>query len=370
MKKRVLIILVAAFSIVMEAHAVKKAETNVDKNIETFEDAVASLDGGPFKVNGKIPYKYEAVALTGTSPEVAAQRRVRNAIRRNEYMLKSGIWPESGSGGSAQQALKELETVHKQFDDYNQRNQLDMKKLQEKTIPRYRRVHSQLNNEAKTVKTDIEDLEAKVAKGEQETKCGLFQFFGCPDNSKRLASKKAQLKLYKDRLTKLNANIGQLQNNVSIELTKQQGSLTNNDEFAEKVLKVIKNNKNFVAQEVAGLIGGTIKANADAIEKNVNELGLLKAEVNNLKNTVENSLQNLDLQQFSVQLQESLTSQMEKIKQDLLDSACDQAPSCTNRSPLEALATDNGPRNNRPLGPFDPTSPLDPAFYGGGSTAQ
>ena len=136
--KRVLIIFLFMFS--MATEAVKIEETNVDKDIGSFEAAVESLRGGVLRVNGEIPYKYESVALLGTSPEEATRRRLQNAINRNEYMMNLGLWPESGVGGSAKQALSELQTIHSQFDNYSQRNQLDMKKLRDSTIPSFQRV--------------------------------------------------------------------------------------------------------------------------------------------------------------------------------------------------------------------------------------
>lgn len=317
-------------------------ETNVDSKIRNIDEAVESLGGDPFRIEDRVLYDIIPIPLLGITEEERARRQLENVRNRNAFMRGLGYFEESAGAQAAQNAQRELSELEVKFNTFSERNRLDLNTLNTQTLPGLRVARDGLQRDIGKINREIRALQNKIAKGEIDEDCSFFEV-NCEDNRTRLADKKEKLEFYQNELENLDGQFDRVEENITSALALQEQRVEDTDDFAEKVLKIVKDSEQYTLKEEAALLTTAIGEHAAVIRGGVTELQSLRSGLSSLRARMTSIENKVDMAHLKAELQE----EMGKIKDQFLADACEQTPSCSSssrRRPSEAI--DNGPREN------------------------
>ena len=337
-------------------------KTLVSSAPSNLDEATERMGGEELKINGQVPYETVPIpALCCLSDEEKLERQLFNLQSRNMFMrrlARSSGQPvfSDESGAEVQAEIGTLGILRSAFNDYEERNSLDMENLQRNTLPRFKSLRDGLQGKANTVYQEIQTLREKIAKGELDPEnCGFVSFAdaGCSDNKSRLANKVSKFREYTAQIDSLDNGISAVEKGIQREIGSVEKQLDLTDqEFKNKIIDIIKKSESFTLKEEAELLKTMVQKLRDALVAMLDQLKRLNQDIALLKQQSGLSRQQIDMEELKASLKSELNEKINAAKEEAVAQACNEAPSCAGPS-FETTGSDDSARSVTP-------SPLSP----------
>ena len=354
----------------------------LNSSVKTIDQAIEKLGNGPLFVidkegNARIPYDYKRVSIFTPEAERAANISY-NVSARNSYILNSRLYPIPDDIKQINADRATLSGLVRKIANAGKTNNESGETYPAPTAEWLNEKHLEIETNLNSIRVrkngvleQIEALNVKIDNKELDRKCrGIFGLGGCEDNQDRKKRLEEKVQLYYKDLETLQGDLGTFKTSINRYQKESVGrialSTSEGVNIEEQIVKVLKNNTSL-------LVGEEGKTLQEYLEKKMQQIANLQRKIEISGETIGNWVNEASMTDIIVGLGIEileLKTDLLDLKTELLETACAQAPSCANRSPLEALGTDDGSRNRNPGSWEQALPPDDPAFSRGGSTPQ